>query len=133
MNKDQQRIAIAKAHGFTVRFNESKDAHELLTPQGTWEYPYDADGDEAHCWSYVPDYLSDLNAMHEAEKLLIEKACMMTYQLELFRVTNPEPRWRNPEPIHVQNWLSRNFITATASQRAEAFLRTLNLWTDNDE
>jgi len=61
-------------------------------------------------WHDIPDYLNDLNAMHEAEKSLTEE------QLELYTY-----------------WLSHScglgtYTRATAAQRAEAFLRTLNLW-----
>lgn len=61
-------------------------------------------------WVY-PDYLNDLNAMHEAEKLKIigteyeSDYCMYLYE-------------------------NAHQCFATATQRAEAFLRTLNLWKD---
>lgn len=61
----------------------------------------------------IPDYLNDLNAMREAEVTLMDR---------------PEA-WGN-----YCIFLRRNFVRpdsaigATASQRAEAFLRTLDLW-----
>ncbi len=60
----------------------------------------------------VPDYLDSLDAMHEAEKCLpagIIKGG--AYERSLCRLTN------NP-------------FCATAAQRAEAFLRTINKWED---
>jgi len=57
-----------------------------------------------------PDYLNDLNAMHGAEKML---ECGEAYETELIRSCKDAPIWH-----------------ATATQRAEAFLRTLNLWTE---
>ena len=53
------------------------------------------------------DYTSDLNAMHEAEKVL-----------------------SNNQWLDYVGALNQN-VAATAAQRAEAFLKTLNLWTDD--
>ncbi len=63
--------------------------------------------------SLVPDYTRDLNAMHEAEVRLVNQ---FTLEHEQF--------WRYLQ--HVQP----HSIFATAAQRAEALLRTLNLWRD---
>ena len=62
-----------------------------------------------------PSYLSDLNAMHEAEKVL-ETGLRGRYLLNLEQTTNNTEQKAWPE------------VTATAPQRAEAFLRTLNLY-----
>ncbi len=61
--------------------------------------------------SVVPSYCSDLNAMHEAERA----KGLHTTELSIIYKT----------------WLDRLSCPhfATARQRAEAFLRTLNLWT----
>ena len=97
MNADKQRIAIAEACGVV-----SKDhwGHLYKTEQG---YARDC-----------PDYLNDLNAMHEAEKALRNQF-----------TTLEEVYWRNlayvqPHPIF-----------ATAVQRAEAFLRTVGKWEED--
>ena len=66
----------------------------------------------------IPDYLNDLNAMHEAEKVLMTKPNageLVTTYLELLQDSHPR-------------WITSCF--ASASQRAEAFLKTLNLWKD---
>lgn len=66
-----------------------------------------------------PDYHSDLNAMHEAEGTLpVDERT--TYFQRLYDVT-----------YHPNDW-SHGFaqITATAAQRAEAFLRVLGKWED---
>ena len=62
---------------------------------------------------YLPDYCNDLNAMHEAEKVL-EKM----------------PEKRITYAHHLMNATCREWAAfhATAAQRAKAFLRTLNLW-----
>ena len=61
---------------------------------------------------YVTDYCNDLNAMHEAEKVL-KGGMRSNYDAELTLICLRD----------------YNFIwESTASQRAEALLRTLNLW-----
>ncbi len=73
----------------------------------------------------LPDYVNDLNAMHEAEKVLdyqqAEDFGDMMYNLcadENSEQDNPFP-WRFA------------VIHATARQRAEAFLRTLDKWEED--
>jgi hypothetical protein len=58
-----------------------------------------------------PDYCNDLNAMHEAEKVLTDD------QREVFYPRNLGA-WQRPI----------NVIYATARQRAEAFLRVMGKW-----
>jgi len=61
--------------------------------------------------SDVPDYLDDLNACHEMEKVLTsEQVTSYVYSLE-----SMNERWSTP-------------AFATAAQRAEAFLRTIGKW-----
>ena len=62
--------------------------------------------------SLLPDFVSDLNAMHKVEKTLSPSE-LIRYKLELVRFSSGE------------NTLA---IVATASQRAEAYLRTINKW-----
>lgn len=62
----------------------------------------------------LPDYLNDLNAMHEAVETLRNL---------------PGSEWFDFQQILKEECGSTmNCIQATAAQRAEAFLRTLNLW-----
>ena len=96
MTPEQQRIAIAVAcRGVFV--------------DDSWHYPNGAKA------IITPDYLNDLNAMHEAEKKLTLKQQML-YQGMIGKVTG------NKCPALFGQ------IHATAAQRAEAFLKTLNLW-----
>jgi hypothetical protein len=60
----------------------------------------------------IPDYCNDLNAMHEAEKVF-DTALYCRYINELCDLT-----------IKGNN----SMYMATARQRAEAFLRTINKW-----
>ena len=113
MNPEQQRIAIAEACGWFAR--EDKD--------GFWR-AVDASGNMTHelwmsernVWSAgIPDYLNDLNAMHEAEKVLV-RLQWVSYLRRLQTLCDESVTW----PIH-----------ATASQRAEAFLRTIGKWEES--
>jgi hypothetical protein len=75
---------------------------------------------ESNVWAAgIPNYLNDLNAMHDAEKVL--GACWPTYCEHLLEIVEPEPR--TLEICH--RW---NLLHATAAQRAEAFLRTIGKW-----
>jgi hypothetical protein len=91
MDKRQQRIAIAEAC--------NKLRWTLLDNK---RYP--------DC----PDYLNDLNDMHEAEKTL-NKEQRKEYDVMIISICACEKGYS---------------ISATAAQRAEAFLRTLDLWED---
>lgn len=118
MNAEQQRIAIAEACGWvnigwqprncfdeaTDRmFGNTKDWYRLAR-EGTVAMQDD-----------LPDYLGDLNAMHEAEKVL---------------QTHMAKWWNYASQLAVMNKSLGHGgeAHATAAQRAEAFLRTLNLW-----
>ena len=64
---------------------------------------------------FPPDYLNDLNAMHEAEKTLDDSSLgLVSYHNILASICKTH----------------RDCVRATAAQRAEAFLRTLSLWTE---
>jgi hypothetical protein len=91
MNRRAQREAIYKACGWMPEHIRS----------GAMYYVPRID-------THVGDPLSDLNAMHEAEKTRVMDESSVTYLEWLARLSCP--------------WC------ATAAQRAEAFLRTLGLW-----
>lgn len=61
----------------------------------------------------VPDYLNDLNAIHEAEKVMTTEQ-KREYVRNLFRKSQSDFESH----------------CATTAQRAEALLRTLNKWED---
>jgi hypothetical protein len=58
----------------------------------------------------VPDYLNDYNATHEMEQILVRKSLVVRYKAELEQIINDR----------YGGWL-----TATAAQRAEAFVLTM--------
>lgn len=114
MTPEQQRIAIARACGWTTIYQASSSRH-TPKPSDPWIGNLLSENKAGHL---IPDYLNDLNAMHEAEKGLFDRndwsACK--YQETLQQQVMPTPSW---------TW------HATAAQRAEAFLRTIGKWTDD--
>ena len=110
MNPEHQRAAIAEACGWTdVRFIGRGDdticvGKPKVRPGGI----------------NVPDYLNDLNAMHEVEKVLSrgvgyhQPGGFGRYKTLLAEVCGEQ------RPID-----------ATAAQRAEAFLRTNGKWEES--
>lgn len=104
MTKEQQRIAIAEACGWTdCEYIKSlglcKGKHKEVRSQ------YDS----GH--SALPDYLNDLNAMHEAEKVLMndDPYAYGCYSCDLYEQYG-------------------NTVHLSAAQRAEAFLKTMGKW-----
>lgn len=116
MSPEAQRIAIAEACGWM----EIRQCTCKRTPRGN----YKQDGIVRS--EHLPDYLNDLNAMHEAEKVLNPPAsgCLTdasTHSKEWLEYSN-QLAWVCP----MGTW-----IRATAAQRAEAFLRTLGKWEES--
>jgi len=111
MKPEQQRIAIAEACGWTrCVFVESIGLAKGMPGNNKPSY-----GTYENGMAQLPDYLNDLNAMHEAEKTLnqnlaAEYARMLT-----------STAWQSAQPTFAP-------MTATAAQRAESFLRTINKW-----
>ena len=67
-----------------------------------------------------PDYLNDLNACHEMEKVLTEKGVNEWWSYVAFINRH------NPRPFGTET-----AVHATAPQKCEAFLRTLGLWEED--
>ena len=105
MNPEKQRIAIAEACGW----KPDKRGLGWLSPHGYY--------------SPEPDYLNDLNAMHEAEKVLTDEQDL-EYSEALEQVVEGRYLTNNSEDM-------RRLRSATASQRAEAFLRTIGKWEES--
>lgn len=105
MTPEAQRIAIAKACGW-------QHYHE-----GLWVPPGVSDFSEVECAS-LPDYLNDLNAMHEAVATFddIVYSLFLTALAEVVGSTEADVCG------------VRKITEASAAQRAEAFLRARNLW-----
>jgi hypothetical protein len=111
MTNEQINVAIAEACGWT-------EIEQYTQAIDGW-YGYEPNGDH----SQIPNYCNDLNAMHEAEETLdLQKAGVFAEQL---RVTV----YRTTRLPHVDSG-SFAHVHAIASQRAEAFLRTIGKWED---
>jgi hypothetical protein len=114
MNKEAQQIAIAKACDWKdvkYTYHEEVDIENrsIIHWSGLTGIPPEFTHYENRV--RIPDYLNDLNAMHEAEKVL----------------TIEQQR-------HYAEELGRSYdgsflhVTASADQRAKALLKALNLW-----
>lgn len=107
MNPEQINVAIAKACGLPVQNNP----HYGLDGKLHDSWSLGIHGDTA---TPIPNYHGDLNAMHEAEKVLFKDEILWAkYRQEQYRF-----------------YLANDTFSLSAAQRAEAFLRTLNLWID---
>ena len=116
MTPEQQQAVIAKACGW------KGISPEYLTGYAPWRptpYSERVMGDlESIPLDPLPDYLNDLNAMNDAEKVLTDNQ-RFDYGSALYRVVRTDIK-----DSKAAWWV----LSATATQRAEAFLRTLNLW-----
>ena len=108
MSPEKQRIAIAEACGWDI---DPVEAHGWGS-RGQWcVRPNDAKRQLVSRHMELPNYLNDLNAMHEAEKaVLLGNDWSWDFMDELERITDKVPHF------------------ATAAQHAEAFLRTIGKW-----
>ena len=107
MTNQKQKKLIAKTCGW-IKCNECE-------PSGCNYWWKPGDDLKLKASRILPDYLNDLNAMHEAEKYLDNPAnteLYNHYEKLLCDLTQGHPAF------------------AKASQRAEAFLKTINLWQD---
>ena len=111
MNPDSQRIAIAEACGWTECHPATKTPHGFFEAYGRKKLPCGSRKDER-----LPDYLNDLNAMHQAEKVL---GLMQRHHFANRVASSADAGW-GFKALH-----------ATAAMRAEAFLRTIGKWEDS--
>lgn len=105
MTLEEKRIKIAEACGWKRHYNTDKQ----------WRY----DGDGPDDWIVeddLPNYFNSLDACHEMEKVLKD------HEIEQYNDLLGSFLWSGYPA-------SRRNFHATAAQRAEAFGRTLGLWT----
>ena len=120
MTPEAQRIAIAEACGLEVLTKPNPDDpaawnRGCFTPSAAKERR--KNWVNSAVVKIIPDYLNDLNAMHDAEKVLTEDQ-REQYLNSLYKVCNPDSMLNDA-------W---NLNCATAAQRAEAFLHTIGKW-----
>ena len=130
MDNHAQRIAIAESIGWHVIDSPlNRDYIRLIDHRGNVQ------ASELRCADSdarirrvimlrTPDYLNDLNAMHEVEKTL---SLMQRgdYYSNLWCVCGGKAQ----RTASVDRWL---VPTATAAQRAEAYLKTIGKWVNED-
>lgn len=123
MNPEKQRIAIAEACGWT-------EIEPCTCCDGVSRGYHPTPG--AHK-KHLPNYLNDLNAMHDAEEILDASQCA-EYARQLMKhhptycVTVLDTRFAPTEEIAYETY---QLLHATAAQRAEAFLRTIGKWEES--
>ena len=105
MTEEAQRIAIAEACGWTEISDWGAGGINGKHPTGPWV-------------EVIPDYLNDLNAMHEVEKMLTNR------QKEKYLDILSDFTEGRRDTSYV--W--HDTVFATAAQRAEAYLRTIGKW-----
>jgi len=111
MTDEQINIAIAEACGWK----------KLSEYNGAW-------GRDLQRTYLLPDYCNDLNAMHEAEKTLDDDHLYIYGNILDYitrKVKMPMSYVHKPEA-----GMYPELFRATARQRAEAFLKTINKWED---
>jgi hypothetical protein len=122
MKAEAQRIAIAEACGWTEVREWQNTVIGVTTTERDKHFSCHV-FKECH---YVSDYLTDLNAMHEAEKVLLKDTKA--------DIVHEYGKWLQAA---VGEWVSSYcpedrevaiIAHATAAQRAEAFLRTIGKW-----
>ena len=103
MTPEQQRIAIAEACGW-----------KKIGPKGFGSTMIVGASPNDPAWPFtdIPDYLHDLNAMHEAESV-IHRVMRAQYIEYIAQQTGGD---------------YFSVAHATAAQRAEAFLRAKDVW-----
>lgn len=114
--EEQMRVAIAKACGWKFQSSQPSSNESAIPPSG----PLVAFKDS-------PNYLHDLNAMHEVEKAILP-ALIEDYVENVGELVREEWVWRGK---NVGEFSQRAVIFchlhATALQRAVAFIDALDL------
>lgn len=115
MSPEEKRIAIAGWMGWK---DLSYSTNWLTRPDGSKQFYHTI---QTSWEEFVPDYVNDLNAIHEAESKLMEgrSSCKLFWDYcEYLREIVPA------------DFGTDTVIHATAAQRCEALLKTLGLWKD---
>jgi len=123
MNKNSQRLAIAKMDGWEI--DESPSKYEKTTAR---YHLYQKGHNEGLAWcssdclqnliDCLPDYLNDLNIWHRLEN---------TYKWKKAKVGSRTERSMYADQLDAIV-RDRPIWNATAAQKSEAFLRTFGKW-----
>lgn len=117
MNPRIQRIELAKLHGYKVSRKIGVGIHEVIVTlgdkevyRGSWRLDRCPELTDAE--GFLPNYLEDLNVMHELELTLDFKQRDKYFTILALYV----------DGVGICPGM------ATAAQRAEAFLKVMNKW-----
>ena len=122
MTATEQRVALAKWMGWSHIEDRSKP---LMMHEGFAMCGYPPEGIIVGKKLKLPDFLNDLNAVHEALMKLPSDGKWAVYKHALMRICNFDA-----ENDTVCWMITHN---ATAPQRFEALLRCLGLWKDETQ
>ena len=118
MKPEAQLVAIAESEGWDCDPREARGWRS----RGQWVIP--PGGKSLIPKRAIPYYPNDLNAMHKVEgAMLFSKR--RAYKKQLQRVMTPKEAPDNGAMVS-----ACETCFATAAQRAEAYLRTINKWSD---
>lgn len=115
MNPDDQRIAIAKTRGWRITVHLHKDGWKSVI-KGVQPGLNFTDSPLDH--HSIPDYLNDLNAIHEAILTLPDDAPFTYYLSQIIWETN-----------RTRLVTSLDMLKASPAQLSKAYLECLQLWT----
>ncbi len=112
MSPDNQRIIIAEACGIKppYKFNQGEDGKDWVARKTVWT---------------IPDYLNDLNAMHEAENAL-SPSQRTAYESILIRVVGLQSKIESK--IELSDF---DLAHSNAPQRAESLVRAIGKWVES--
>lgn len=129
MSPEAQRIAIAEACGLNrIEPLRRMTRKGKFADDGVRIVYCESHHGGASVWTDVPDYLPDLNEMHEAVNSLDEIGKRF-FAANLYEVAVPEDDRFEDSFI---SWPQLALIlSASPEQWAEAFLRSLDLWEDD--
>ena len=116
MSEEEQRIAIAEACGW-----KRSDLRPSWCHPDNWSMAKNGSYEVWVSRDKLPDYLNDLNAMHDAEEMLTQDQ-MIDYSRHVGKLVTIHL------PASRAAWMDFKLINSTASQRAGAFLRTIGKW-----
>jgi hypothetical protein len=133
MTPEAQRIAIAETCGYewwVFRDARTEPFYQIIISSQNW---MERQGGK-RCQrpsgkldlSGLPDYLNDLNAMHEAEGVLDSDAGRFNQWCKYWEILETITGSRTFDKDIADD--CKGMIHATAAQRAEAFLRTIGEW-----
>lgn len=137
MTFEEQNLTIAEFLGTHTVSREMASWNKPSVPEENIHIVTDKNGKKARYWTqtvnaamydigyiHVLRYNTDLNAMHEAEKLLTEEHQWSKYTTNIADIVTLADR----EKTARCSGFHMSYVCATAAQRAEAFLKTIGKW-----